>query len=924
MPGIDDDKSKLMDSLLRQGISKEEIDKVYRTLREKGYGEEEARRRSRAALENLRAQKEAEEKRRAAAAARPPAQQPSRERRTRAWAKSEATRPVPEGDRARRAVDWLPDVPPWLRRRINHYAYRRGLLITRLPERISDMLAIFDPARPDYVNPALLRMLSRSTGYRGENPSQLSFIDDLDALADSAQKLLGGRAHPRPARESPAPGPADVQRSLKAREPFALEFFSVFIQPQDMLRKGLEYLGVDLRARRRVPVSELARVVRDGCRLITMTERIEYDRLERLFDIAREVNAQYFPGPRAAAEMADAEALFRSGFQNLRRYGRELYPALLKMIVSFYPEEDTSAEKRAAILAFLAMREDDILTWEGYKRRMKEQREKELAEQRARELARLEREKSEKFSVRFEGTLATLGSLFPESGIERAEQGQYALPYFANRIFVRSPTFRNRLADMERLSSTDIMGLIMVLHALLDDLLSSVEPTALEKMMGREGAAESFISLREAWHDAYLRLFEPYLDEIREYSRELEGDPRYAKLFRESERAWAIEERVNQLRNRAIRNFGHILKAREHYDGEKLFELATLLKDTLDEAGKVVNQGLLSAEDPVARRNLDDLGKRGLVDFIACSQTGSPDYRAVTRQVRRWIEARFRESVLDVPQKAQVAFMDVFRGVAELYEYLLNDPNSFAAHAAHGMILASPEDKEAWARERATRGRESPEALQVALKDDFPGRFLDALTGLQNKDFFLNELPRKLEKQRKQRKPLVLILIDIDHFKWVNDTLGHGRGDEVLKSTAGLILDNIREGDVAVRFGGEELLVVAPADLHTGIVLAERLRYAQESRIQGSESLLDVRKIGDERQQPCGTLSIGVGDVSAVEDLAKAVERVDKAMYEAKRTRNLVVFIDPGKQKRGGEIYSTYAEYRRRAAGAPGSPPSAG
>jgi diguanylate cyclase (GGDEF)-like protein len=212
----------------------------------------------------------------------------------------------------------------------------------------------------------------------------------------------------------------------------------------------------------------------------------------------------------------------------------------------------------------------------------------------------------------------------------------------------------------------------------------------------------------------------------------------------------------------------------------------------------------------------------------------------------------------------------------------------------------------------------------VALKDDYPGRFLDALTGLQNKDFFLNELPRKLEKLRRQRKPLALLLIDIDHFKWVNDTLGHGRGDEVLKSTAGLILDNIRQGDVAIRFGGEELLVVAPADLHTGIVLAERLRYAQESRIQGSESLADVKKIGSERQQPCGTLSVGVGDVSSAEDLAKAVERVDKAMYEAKRSRNLVVFIDPEKMKRGGEIYSTYADYRKRAAGAAGAAGPAG
>jgi diguanylate cyclase (GGDEF)-like protein len=921
MPSYDDDKTSFIDSLLRQGIAKEEIDKLYRSLRDKGYGEEEARRRSRAALEKLKAQKDLDERRRTAAGAPPQGQraaaQKTRERRK--------VRPAaqPASDRARRAVDWLPDVPPWLRRRINHYAYRRGLLITRLPERVNDFLAIFDTSRGDYVNPALLRALSRTNGYRGENPSQLSFADTLEALADGAQRLLGGRADPAgyraaaravtASRDKPAPIPADVQKSLRAREPFALEFFGLFTQPREMLRVSLEYLASDMRAGRRVPVADLARVVKEGCRLVTLTERIEPDRLERLFDIVRDVNTQYFPGPRAADDLMEAEALFRAAFQNLRRFGRELYPALLKMIVAFYPEEDTSPEKRAAILAFLGLREDEVLTWEGWQKRMKEQREKDLAEQQEKELARLEREKAEKFSVRFEGTLSTMASLFPDSGIERAEQGQHVLPYFANRIFGRSPTFRNRLPDLEKLSPSDIMGLVMVLHAFLDDLLSSVDPYALEELLGHEGAADQLVSLRQAWQDAYLRIFEPYLDEIHEYSREMEGDPRYAKLFRESERAWGIEERLNQLRNKAIRNFGHLLTTRERYEGVNIFELASQLTDLLEEAGTVVNQGLLTAADPVSRRHFEEIGTRGLVDFIAASQTGSPEYRAITRQVRRWIEARFRASVLEVPQKAQVAFMDVFRGVAELYEYLLNDPNSFAAHAGHGILLATPEDMEAWDHERVTRGRESP---QVALLDEHPGRFLDALTGLQNKDFFLNELPRRLDQLRRERKPLALLMIDIDHFKWVNDTLGHPRGDEVLKAAAGLLLDNIREGDLAVRFGGEEMIVVAPADLHTGIVLAERLRVAQESRIQGSDSLADVRGIGAERGEPCGTFSVGVASVGAEVDLAKAVERVDKALYEAKRKRNVVVFVEPQKEKGAAEAYATYADYRRRAGGA--------
>jgi len=298
---------------------------------------------------------------------------------------------------------------------------------------------------------------------------------------------------------------------------------------------------------------------------------------------------------------------------------------------------------------------------------------------------------------------------------------------------------------------------------------------------------------------------------------------------------------------------------------------------------------------------------------MAASQTGSAEYRPVTRQIRRWIEARFREPVLDIPRKAQVAFMDVFRGVAGLYEYLLNDPNSFAARAGHGVLVATEEERAAWARERGARGRGTLESLQAALREEFPGQFLDSLTGLRNKDYFLGELPRHLEKLRARRVPLSFLLIDIDHFKWVNDELGHSRGDEVLKATTGMILDNIRDGDLAVRYGGEEILVVVPASLHTAIVLAERLRFVHESRVIGSDAMEDVRNVGEAGGQACGTLSIGVADVTGIPELAKAVEKADRALYAAKRTRNAVVFVDPSREKGGGEPFSTYAEYRRRA-----------
>lgn len=909
MASDEKDKNNLYENLLRQGVSKDQIERVYRDLREKGYGEEEARRRSRAALERVKSQSSVRERRSTEASPQP--RRPSSMREQTAGTENAKIAPEP----GKRAIDWLPTVPPWLRRRINRYAYRNGFLITRLLERVEDLLSVFDPGREDLVSFAFMRLLAEKKGYRGGNPFALSFIDNLDALRDSARTLMGrGPLGPAAAQETDGEAPGDdVVRALRSREPFALEFFGEFTQPYDVLRKSLGFLEAKLASGTRSRVAEIARVVKDGGRLIVATEAVERDKLETLYDIMRETNLALHPGEQAASTLAEAEGLFRAAYQNLRRYGHELYPALLKMISSFYEENDTDPEKLDRMLEFLELRADQVLTWEGWQRKAREQREKALAEQRAKELERLEQEKTEKFSTRFEGTLATLASLFPDCGVERVEQAEFILPYFVNRVFTRTTLFQSRLSDLEHLASSDIIGLVMVFHSILDDLLSSVEPYALEKALGRETLAGELITLRGLWSEAYARLFDPYLDEIREFTREIEGDARFVKMFRESQRARGIEERINRLRNRVIRNFGHVIMEQDHYEGPKLYELAARLAEMLADVGQVVNQDLLAADDPVRRKVAAELASRRLVDYIARSQTSSPDYRPVTRQIRRWIEARFHDSVLDIPQKAQVGFIDVFRGIAEMYNYLLNDPKSFAAAAGHGVLVASTEEAERWSRERNARGRTSVETLQATLKEEFPGRYVDSLTGLRNKEYFLNELPRKLSKLRAQGKPLTLMMIDIDHFKWVNDELGHTRGDEVLKSTGELILDNIREGDLAVRYGGEELLVVVPSDLHTGIILAERLRYVQEQWVRSHEGMRDVHQLEGSHSAPCGTLSIGVADVTGVTDLARAVEKSDKALYFAKRSRNTVAFLDSSKDRSIPDPFTTYSEYRQRA-----------
>ena len=896
MSSADSDKPTIKDNLLRQGVPADEIQKVYKSLREKGYGEEEARRRSRAAIENLKTLKKMEERRRAAAlpkAGLPPG----------AAVPAGSAQPGTARVQGRRAVDWLPVVPVWLRRQINKYAYKNGFLITRFAQRFDDFMSYFEKARPDSVSRALLVMIADEQGFRGENPYHLSFIDTLDALRQSAWRLMG-----RHDIESPTDREEKILAEIRAREPFAVEFLSVFVQPYEMLRKSLDYLGTSMRMRETVQVSGLARVVRDGCRLITITSGVEPEKLSLLLDIAREVNLEMTPGARAAGEMLEAEGLFRACYQNLARFSHELYPALLKMIAALYMEEDRSPAKMEAIYRFLGIEEGDILTWEGWQQKLQELREKELQELQARELARLEQEKTEKFSVRFEGTLTMLSSLFPDSGVERIEQGAFILPYFTNRIFAHSPVFQARAVDMESMSARDAMATILVLHALLDDMLSTVDADAMEHLVGREGFAADLVALREEWRDAYPRIFEPYLDAVKEYARETGGDPRYAALFKESQRARTIAEHINQLRNAVIRSHGYLLTQRDWVEGTRVCETAARLSTLLTEAGIVLSQSTLTGDDPVCRKVMEDLGRKGFVDFVAAARPGTIDYHPVTRQVKRWVEARFRETVLAIPQKAQVAFLDVMRGVAYLYDALLNDSKSPAATAGHDITNATTAEHAVWNKERAIGARDAQLSLQATLGEQFPGQYLDTLTGLKNKDYFLNELPRKLQQLRASRTPLALLMIDIDHFKWINDALGHARGDEVLKTTSAMILDNIREGDLAVRFGGEEMLIVVPSDMHTGVILAERLRFAQQAKVLAREGMQDVRDVGKGRSEPCATLSIGVADIGTVSDIQKAVEKADKALYAAKRTRNTVMFVD-----KGGQGLVSYADYRRKA-----------
>lgn len=157
----------------------------------------------------------------------------------------------------------------------------------------------------------------------------------------------------------------------------------------------------------------------------------------------------------------------------------------------------------------------------------------------------------------------------------------------------------------------------------------------------------------------------------------------------------------------------------------------------------------------------------------------------------------------------------------------------------------------------------------------------DPLTGLYNRRYLTETMGRELARCMREEQPLSVLMIDIDHFKLVNDTYGHQAGDEVLKQLGAILVHEVRGSDLACRYGGEEFLVLFPnMSLSAAQVRAEKYR-----------EKVEAARFGLEESEISMRLSIGVagfpGHATTPEGLIQAA---DRALYEAKRLgRNRVV-----------------------------------
>lgn len=158
----------------------------------------------------------------------------------------------------------------------------------------------------------------------------------------------------------------------------------------------------------------------------------------------------------------------------------------------------------------------------------------------------------------------------------------------------------------------------------------------------------------------------------------------------------------------------------------------------------------------------------------------------------------------------------------------------------------------------------------------------DGLTKLYNRHYLDTHLKNLVRQAAEQNRALSVVIMDMDHFKSVNDTYGHASGDEVLKALAGIIVNTIRSADLAARYGGEEFVVLMPeTDAVRAYEAAERLRKGVESTpfvIPHPDS--PIRK----------TVSIGYATMQPNDTTESLLKRADAALYEAKNSgRNKVL-----------------------------------
>lgn len=302
--------------------------------------------------------------------------------------------------------------------------------------------------------------------------------------------------------------------------------------------------------------------------------------------------------------------------------------------------------------------------------------------------------------------------------------------------------------------------------------------------------------------------------------------------------------------------FGELTGLFAQYGVESFLKSTNLLVVLLDADGKLLSW---NPSFGMIQQALPD--KKLLKDFLSPSSMALFD-ELLSSTLRERVRTRGKLRFADENQRGDFAALTI---------PLPDERILFIAEPVHATTELKAVTAELQKTKRSLAIKETELKAVIAQADEVANT--DALTFLPNRRQMIGDLQREVILSDRYDTPLAISMLDIDHFKNINDTYGHPVGDEVLQRLAGELRQRIRQPDTIGRYGGEEFLVILPhSTLQAAIEQAERLcRHVRSLMIKSNEAEISL------------TISIGIAQYKThKEDWQTFLSRADAALYRAK------------------------------------------
>ncbi len=261
---------------------------------------------------------------------------------------------------------------------------------------------------------------------------------------------------------------------------------------------------------------------------------------------------------------------------------------------------------------------------------------------------------------------------------------------------------------------------------------------------------------------------------------------------------------------------------------------------------------------------------------------GSKERREISRERGEMLNDAVKMEMQEIESSVQEA-----REIRVLQEQIQKRLNAIEQHFSsfhEGELIHHGQEDELVKRlsERLTELEAETHTLREKIQTEREQALQDALTGVPNRLAYDGRIKEELERWRRFKNPLSLVMIDIDHFKRINDNYGHAAGDKALKVIAKLLAQKTRKTDYLARYGGEEFVLIMPGvSAETAKLTVDKLRVFVESsgfHFKGEPVTI--------------TVSCGISDFCEGDSSENVFERADKALYQAKNAgRNQVVVV---------------------------------